>query len=72
MNFRPALALSLTLSAAWALPAVGEQTFGPAALGADLRLREVYVGNIGLDDQSPTANRAFQRFRLRGDRKSVV
>jgi len=66
MNFRPALALSLTLSAAWALPAVGEQTFGPAALGADLRLREVYVGNIGLDDQSPTANRAFQRFRLRG------
>ena len=66
MNFRPALALSLTLSAAWALPAVGEQTFGPATLGADLRLREVYVGNIGLDDQSPTANRAFQRFRLRG------
>jgi hypothetical protein len=58
--------LALTLASAWAPPAAGEQILGPATLGADLRLREVYIGNIGFNDQSPTANRVFQRYRLRG------
>lgn len=62
----PTLMLALTLASAWTPPAAGEQTFGPATLGADLRLREVYIGNIGFNDQSPTTNRVFQRYRLRG------
>lgn len=62
----PTLMLALTLASAWALPAAGEQTFSPATLGADLRLREIYIGNIGFNDQSPTANRVFQRYRIRG------
>jgi hypothetical protein len=61
-----ALALTLALTSAWARPAAGEQTFGPVTLGADLRLREVYIGNIGFNEDSPTANRVFQRYRLRG------
>lgn len=33
--------------------------------GADLRLRQVFIGNVGLNDQSPTADRTFQRYRGR-------
>ncbi len=78
MNSKHLLAAAVALSVFGALPAAADQTFGQLTLGADARLREVYVGNIGLTDQiltprgaatgieSPTANRAFQRYRFRG------
>ena len=34
-------------------------------MGADLRLRQVYIGNVGMNDKSPTADRSFQRYRTR-------
>ncbi|WP_295389379.1 alginate export family protein [uncultured Thiodictyon sp.] len=46
-------------------PVAADQTFGPATLGADGRLREIYIGNVGLNTQSPSGNRSFQRYRLR-------
>jgi hypothetical protein len=64
-------ALAVAISACWTLPAGAEQTYGPVTVGADLRLREVYVGYIGLNEylpsgaKNPTANRVFQRYRLR-------
>jgi hypothetical protein len=33
--------------------------------GADLRLRQVVIGNVGLNDLSPIADRNFQRLRAR-------
>jgi hypothetical protein len=66
MNSKSLGALALTLAAVWAQPANAEQTFGAATLGADLRLREEYIGNIGFNDQLATANRVFQRYRVRG------
>ena len=66
MNFRSLRASALVLASLLALPAAAEQTFGAATLGADLRLREVYIGNIGFNDQAATANRSFQRYRIRG------
>lgn len=33
--------------------------------GADLRLRQIFIGNVGFDHASPTADRTFQRFRVR-------
>ncbi|WP_295444179.1 hypothetical protein [uncultured Thiodictyon sp.] len=66
------------LCALTTLPAAADQTFGKFTLGADTRLREEYIGNIGLSQntltatgantglESPTANRVFQRYRLRG------
>ncbi|NEX15050.1 MAG: hypothetical protein C1943_00055 [Halochromatium sp.] len=35
------------------------------AWGGDLRLRQVFIGNVGLNDQSPIADRTFQRYRGR-------
>ncbi len=64
-------ALAAAISVSWTLPAGAEQTYGPVTVGADLRLREVYVGYIGLNEVTPTgaknatANRVFQRYRLR-------
>lgn len=66
-----ATALALALASAWALPAGAEQSYGPVTVGADARLREVYIGYIGFNEftptgaENPTANRAFQRYRLR-------
>ena len=66
------------LGALGTLPVAADQTFGQFSLGADTRLREVYIGNIGLTEQTltpkgaatgienPTANRVFQRYRFRG------
>jgi len=74
-------ALSLALGAVGTLGTQGaaaDQTFGKFSVGADMRLREVYVGYIGLNDTTltptgastglanPTANRVFQRYRFRG------
>ncbi len=33
--------------------------------GADQRLRQVFIGNVGLNDASPIADRTFQRYRTR-------
>lgn len=33
--------------------------------GGDLRLRQVFIGNVGLNDDSPIADRTFQRYRGR-------
>ncbi|NKN32435.1 alginate export family protein [Marichromatium bheemlicum] len=33
--------------------------------GADLRLRQVFIGNVGFNSDSPTAERNFQRYRAR-------
>jgi len=38
---------------------------GPFTWGADLRLRQVFIGNVGLNEDSPTADRTFQRYRGR-------
>ncbi|MBV5273769.1 MAG: hypothetical protein JZU52_09030 [Lamprocystis purpurea] len=58
-------------------PATADQTWGAFSAGADMRLREEYIENIGLNDQlltptgnvtgnqNPTANRVFQRYRFR-------
>ncbi|WP_242518978.1 alginate export family protein [Halochromatium roseum] len=35
------------------------------AWGGDLRLRQVFIGNVGLNDKSPIADRNFQRYRGR-------
>lgn len=47
--------------------AVGAATTGPESFdwGGDLRLRQVVIGNVGLNDASPIAERAFQRYRGR-------
>jgi hypothetical protein len=37
----------------------------PFDWGADLRLRQIFIGNVGLNDDSPIADRNFQRLRLR-------
>ena len=74
-------ALSLALGALGTLgtqSAAADQTYGKFSFGADTRLREEYIENIGLSEvtltptgastglESPTANRVFQRYRLRG------
>ena len=78
MNCKHFLAAVAALGALGTLPAAADQTYGQFSLGADTRLREEYIGNIGLTDQiltatgaatgteSPTANRVFQRYRFRG------
>ncbi|NCA71301.1 MAG: hypothetical protein EOM91_14610 [Sphingobacteriia bacterium] len=37
----------------------------PLTWGADLRLRQVFIGNVGLNEDSPIADRTFQRYRAR-------
>ena len=67
MNCKHSWAAAAALSAlSAALPATADQTYGAFSVGADTRLREEYIGNIGLNDQTATANRVFQRYRLRG------
>lgn len=65
------IAASLTL--AWLMGAAPSPALAstnkpsPAAFdwGADLRLRQVFIGNVGLSDASPIADRTFQRYRTR-------
>lgn len=45
--------------------AAPEQTKSPFDWGADMRLRQIYIGNVGLNDASPIADRNFERLRLR-------
>lgn len=40
-------------------------TEGPLSWGADLRLRQIFIGNVGLNDDGATADRTFQRYRGR-------
>ena len=42
-----------------------EQTSGPLTWGADLRLRQIWIDNVGLDADSATGDRTFQRYRGR-------
>ena len=46
----------------WTGPVVAE---GPFTWGADLRLRHTVIGNVGLKDEDPNADRTFQRYRVR-------
>ncbi|WPL18501.1 hypothetical protein Thiowin_03574 [Thiorhodovibrio winogradskyi] len=66
MTFNPRqsglLVATLLSTAALAAP---EQASNPFDWGADLRLRQIYIGNVGLDNNSATADRNFQRLRLR-------
>jgi hypothetical protein len=50
----------LNCSTASAAPSVG-----PVTWGADLRLRQVFIDNVGMNADSPTADRTFQRYRAR-------
>lgn len=60
---RTALCLG-TLGAALALP-VAATSDSPLSWGADLRLRQIMIDNVGLNDGSATADRTFQRYRTR-------
>ncbi|MBK1721143.1 alginate export family protein [Thiocystis violacea] len=54
------------LAAALAAPTLRAETAAsPFTWGADLRLRQVYIDNVGLNDASATADRTFQRYRTR-------
>jgi hypothetical protein len=55
----------LGLAVAVAGPPDSGATDPDFSTGADLRLRQVYIENVGLNDQSPTADRSFQRYRAR-------
>jgi hypothetical protein len=48
-----------------AVAAAPESSASPFNWGADLRLRQIFIGNVGLDDSSPIADRSFERLRLR-------
>ncbi|EIC23101.1 alginate export family protein [Thiorhodovibrio frisius] len=56
------LAATLLSTAALAAP---EQASSPFDWGADMRLRQIYIGNVGLNDDTATADRNFERLRLR-------
>lgn len=52
------------LSTALTLPATANSD-SPLSWGADLRLRQIVIDNVGLNDASPNADRIFQRYRTR-------
>lgn len=54
--------LSAALACSTALAA---DTTGPFTWGADLRLRQVFVDNVGLNADSATGDRTFERLRTR-------
>lgn len=54
------MAASLLTTAGWA-----DEGQSPLSWGADLRLRQIFIGNVGLNDESATADRTFQRYRAR-------
>ncbi|NEX18931.1 alginate export family protein [Thiorhodococcus mannitoliphagus] len=65
MAFKKTL-IAAGLSATLAAPALSaDNTSGPFSWGADLRLRQVWIDNVGLNAASPTADRTFQRYRTR-------
>ncbi len=54
------------LAAALAGPSAhAEMTAGPFDWGADLRLRQIFIDNVGLNDNSASVDRTFQRYRGR-------
>ncbi len=60
------LALGAALLAALSFaPATAEESKDWGSWGADLRLRQVFIGNVGLNDDGLTADRTFQRYRAR-------
>jgi len=59
---KTALTLALGMLATGAAGATTETGFD---WGGDVRLREVSIGNVGLNDESKTADRNFQRYRGR-------
>lgn len=66
MNSKKNSLLAAGLGATLACSAVSaEQTSGPFKWGADLRLRQVWIDNVGLDADSATGDRTFQRYRGR-------
>ncbi|MBK1716535.1 alginate export family protein [Thiocystis violacea] len=58
------LAVGLTAALAWST-APAEETALPYKWGADLRLRQVFIDNVGLNADAATADRTFQRYRAR-------
>lgn len=66
MNSKKNKILATGLGTALACSAVlAEQTLGPFTWGADLRLRQVWIDNVGLDADSASGDRTFQRYRGR-------
>jgi hypothetical protein len=49
----------------WVSGAAAQHSVGPFSYGADLRLRQIFIGNVGLDENSPIADRTFERYRTR-------
>ena len=45
--------------------AAANEATGPFTWGLDQRLRQVFIGNVGLNDDAPIADRTFQRYRTR-------
>ena len=60
------LVLGAAVLAALSLaPAAAEDQKDWWSWGADLRLRQKFIGNVGLNDDSDTADRTLQRYRAR-------
>ncbi|MBK1731556.1 alginate export family protein [Thiococcus pfennigii] len=59
---RAAAGLVVALMATGAAAGAAE---GPFSWGGDLRLRQIFIGNVGLNDEAATADRTFQRYRAR-------
>lgn len=56
------LSTSILFGTALAAP---DAPSSPVDWGADLRLRQIFIGNVGLNSDSPIADRSFERLRLR-------
>ncbi len=59
------LTAGLASSLLWSSASLAAEETTPFTWGADLRLRQVFIGNVGLNEDSPTADRTFQRYRGR-------
>lgn len=59
------LTAGLASSLLWSSASLAAEDTAPFTWGADLRLRQVFIGNVGLNEDSPTADRTFQRYRGR-------
>ncbi|MTW19951.1 alginate export family protein [Allochromatium palmeri] len=60
-----AAGLGATLACSVVSAEQAEQSSGPFKWGADLRLRQVWIDNVGLNADSATADRNFERYRGR-------
>lgn len=58
--------LAAGLTVVLACPTVqAQEAASPFKWGADLRLRQVFIDNVGLNADSPSGDRTFQRYRTR-------